>query len=84
MTVHAEPAAHDGKDTVLVNLRDRAGLTTAEAAAFMGVGYSTMKNWRTEGIGPRYAKIGSTVLYRPADLDAYLEERLIGSRRRRR
>lgn len=62
-----------------VPLRDRAALSTVEAAAFLGVGYSTMKKWRAQGVGPRYAKVGSLVLYRPADLEAFVEDALVGS-----
>lgn len=61
----------------LVSLRDRAGLSPADAAVFLGVGYSTLKKWRSEGSGPRYAKVGGSVLYRPADLDAYVESMLV-------
>ena len=58
-------------------LRDRAGLAPADAAKFLGVGYSTLKKWRTEGTGPRYAKVGASVLYRPRDLEDWLEAHLV-------
>lgn len=65
----------------LVSLRDRAGLAPADAATFLGVGYSTLKKWRSEGRGPKYAKVGGSVLYRPADLDVFVESQLVGGRR---
>ena len=32
----------------------------------------TLQRWRTEGLGPRFLKIGHTVRYTKAALDAYL------------
>lgn len=52
-------------------------LTPHEAAAYLRVGYSTMKRWRHNGEGPRYAKVGKAVRYRAADLDDYMEEQLV-------
>lgn len=66
------------KPTTLVSLRDRASLAPVDAAVFLGVGYSTLKKWRSEGRGPNYAKVGGSVLYRPADLDAFVESQLVG------
>ncbi len=36
------------------------------------VSVQTLTNWRYRGVGPRYTKIGRKVLYRRADLDAWL------------
>lgn len=52
-------------------------LAPADAARYFGVGYSTLKKWRSEGTGPRYAKIGGCILYRPRDLEAFLEAQLV-------
>lgn len=52
-------------------------LAPADAARYLGVGYSTLKKWRSEGTGPRYAKIGGCILYRPRDLEAFLEAQLV-------
>ena len=38
---------------------------------------STLKKWRSQGLGPAYAKIGGSVLYRPVDLDSYVESMLV-------
>ena len=65
----------------LVSLRDRAGLTPADASTYLGVAVATLKLWRMEGRGPAYAKIGRSVLYRPADLDAFITEYLVGGGR---
>ncbi|GAA2888263.1 helix-turn-helix domain-containing protein [Microbacterium esteraromaticum] len=50
---------------------------SANAAVYLSVGYSTLKKWRSEGRGPKYAKIGGPVLYRPTDLDAFVESKLV-------
>lgn len=65
----------------LVSLRDRASLAPVDAAVFLGVGYSTLKKWRSEGRGPNYAKVGGSVLYRPADLDVFVEAQLVGKKK---
>ena len=34
-------------------------LKTPEAAAYLGLAAGTLAAWRTEGIGPRYARLGN-------------------------
>jgi hypothetical protein len=56
-------------------------LTTVEAAVYMRISRHTLRYWRTRGSlsGPRYLKVHAhRVLYRLADLEAYLESRLVG------
>ena len=49
-------------------------LTTNDAAARLGVPKRTMEDWRLDGIGPRYVRVGRrSVRYRPDDLLAYVE-----------
>lgn len=43
------------------------------AAARIGTTEGTLNTWRYLGKGPKYVKIGRRVVYRPADLDAWLE-----------
>ena len=50
-------------------------LRTREAAAYVGLSYSTMTKLRLSGAGPSYIKLGSTVVYDRADLDAWLKSR---------
>ena len=53
---------------------------TAEVAELMGgLSNSTMARWRATGEGPRYAKIGKTVLYRGQDLLDFVERRMFSS-----
>lgn len=71
-----------GNDGVSVPLGDRAGLGTTEASLYVGLSVPTLKKYRLDGTGPRYARIGSKIVYRPTDLDAYVEKHLVGGVRR--
>ncbi|MBW1726606.1 MAG: helix-turn-helix domain-containing protein [Deltaproteobacteria bacterium] len=44
------------------------------AAAFNGVAVQTMRNWRHQGRGPAYLKLGSRVVYLLEDLKRFREE----------
>ena len=47
-----------------------------EAAAMLGVSSRTLANWRSQGIGPAFVRIGavhSRTLYRLDDLKAWLD-----------
>ena len=37
----------------------------------------TLATWRWQGRGPRYTKYGNRVLYRGADLNAWLDSRVV-------
>jgi predicted DNA-binding transcriptional regulator AlpA len=54
-------------------------LKVGEAAAHIGLSASTLNKWRTQGIGPRFVKLGRAVCYRTVDLDAWLQENVRGS-----
>lgn len=58
-------------------------LNSQEAADILRISIRTLERMRVEGSGPRYLKAGqgtrSRVLYRPADLDAWLESRCFTS-----
>lgn len=49
------------------------------AAKYLGIGVGTLNKLRTYGGGPWYAKLGHTVVYDPADLDAWASERKVRS-----
>jgi len=50
-------------------------LSPSEAAQYLGVSVSTLKNWRAKNIGPRWTLRGARlVAYRPADLEKYLDD----------
>jgi hypothetical protein len=54
-------------------------LTTIEAARYVRLGKPTLERFRLTGEGPLYAKLGGAVRYRRADLDRWLESRLVAS-----
>jgi len=54
-------------------------LKTEEAAKFLQVKPATLEQWRWSGKGPLFVKLGRSVMYRKADLDAFIEARVFGS-----
>lgn len=54
-------------------------LNTKEAASYVRLGKPTLERFRISGGGPRYCKLGGAVRYRKADLDEWLESRLVRS-----
>lgn len=44
-----------------------------QVAAETGIPANTLRYWRANGTGPRSAKIGRRVVYRRADLQAWLD-----------
>ena len=46
-----------------------------EAAGYLGVSRRTLEGWAVRGGGPRMLKLGSRVVYRRRDLDAWLATR---------
>jgi len=49
----------------------RPGLTAPEAASILGVTDRTLRNWRREGFGPAPRRLGGSVLYDPAEVEAF-------------
>lgn len=49
-------------------------LTEDEAAEYLRVRPRTLQRWRQLGRGPRFTRAGRRILYRLADLEAYLRE----------
>jgi hypothetical protein len=45
---------------------------TQQAAEFMRLQRKTLENWRSQGRGPAYVKVGGRVLYPVADLEAFV------------
>jgi predicted DNA-binding transcriptional regulator AlpA len=51
----------------------------APAAAYLGVAESYLDKLQAKGEGPKHIKLGPRcILYRKIDLDAWLEEKLLG------
>jgi hypothetical protein len=58
-------------------------LTPEQAAAYLRsrVHQGTRRllaKWRSTGGGPRFHRVGSRIVYRPADLDAWIASRVSG------
>jgi len=50
-------------------------LTVLEAAGYLGLHRGTLDNWRSEGRGPGYYRVGvKAVRYRIEDLEAFMSE----------
>lgn len=54
-------------------------LTTQEAAEILRVKESTLEQWRWQGRGPVFVKVGRLVRYRLADLEAFTAGRVYSS-----
>ena len=50
-------------------------VTAKVAARFVGLSESTLAKLRLNGNGPVYCKLGRRVVYRPADLEQWLQSR---------
>jgi len=48
-------------------------LTTKELAEYLGVAKTTLMQYRMDGRGPRYIKLGQLVRYKIADVEDWLE-----------
>jgi excisionase family DNA binding protein len=56
---------------------EQSPVNTTEAAKRTGLARSTLEKLRLTSGGPPYLKLGRVVRYRPADLDAWLQERVV-------
>jgi len=51
------------------------------AAHALRVSTRTRERWRLTDLGPKFVKLGKRVVYRPADLDDFVESRVTTSTR---
>lgn len=58
----------------LVDLPGTYKMNEFQGAVYLGMSVYTLRQWRFKNVGPAYAKMGSSVRYCKADLDAYLEQ----------
>lgn len=56
---------------------DQVVMATPAAADYVGISVDSLKHWRLRGKGPRFVRVGSRVVYRIADLDAWLADHLV-------
>jgi predicted DNA-binding transcriptional regulator AlpA len=54
-------------------------LKTEAAAEFLQVKPTTLEQWRWNGKGPRFCKLGRSVRYRKSDLEEFINDRVFGS-----
>ena len=52
-------------------------MSSREAAEMIGVTEGTLMNWRSAGKGPVFVKYGRRVVYRPKDVERWLDARTI-------
>lgn len=50
-------------------------MTQRQTADYLGKVERTLERWRRDGVGPRYLRVGRTIRYRRADVDAWLNGR---------
>lgn len=70
MVVTNDPAS------VLPHSNTSTLLSADATAAFLGVQVRTLANWRVQGRGPKYVRIGRRPFYRNSDIEGWLEERV--------
>lgn len=54
-------------------------LTTRDAAAYLATTTGTLANWRCNGRGPDFVRLGSSIRYRLSALDTYIDRNTIRS-----
>ncbi len=54
-------------------------VNTKQAGSILGLSPKTLENWRSQGGGPLFRKIGNRCHYRVSDLEAYLAAKRYGS-----
>lgn len=59
------------------HIQEDRGFNTVEAAGYLGISRKTLEDWRWRRLGPAYARLGRRVIYRKADLDAFVESRKV-------
>jgi predicted DNA-binding transcriptional regulator AlpA len=57
-------------------------MTEHDVARVTGLSVASVRRWRLLRQGPRFLKIGSSVRYRPGDVQAWIESRPTGGERR--
>jgi predicted DNA-binding transcriptional regulator AlpA len=56
-------------------------LKQKDLARRWGISHRTLERWRVIGHGPRFVKVGSNVVYRLSDVEAYERKRVRTSTR---
>ena len=56
-------------------MTDTVFLTQPETAKLLRLSERTLERFRVSGFGPRFVKVGRRVLYRPADIETWTDQR---------
>ncbi len=59
-------------------------IVTKELAAYLRRPVATVRWWRSKGLGPPGVRLGRGIVYRRADVDAWINEQERAERERRR
>ena len=54
-------------------------LSAREAAALLHLSERTLERFRVSGTGPKFVRLGRSIRYRLADIEAYIASRVVGS-----
>jgi predicted DNA-binding transcriptional regulator AlpA len=52
-------------------------MTDVEVGEMLGLTPQTLRTWRSDGQGPRFAKLGGAVRYDEADVREWIEKRKV-------
>lgn len=68
------------KVTRLAELRQKHALSDVEVSELYGWSPSTLRRWRSDGIGPKFIRDGRMVYYRITDIESYISSRAVRTR----
>jgi excisionase family DNA binding protein len=54
-------------------------LTQREAATLLHLSERTLERFRVSGTGPKFVRLGRSIRYRLADVEAFIALRIVGS-----
>lgn len=54
-------------------------LTESDVADLLRISVRTLQDYRCSGRGPKFVKIGRRIVYRQADVDAFIDARVFAS-----
>jgi excisionase family DNA binding protein len=54
-------------------------LTQREAATLLHLSERTLERWRVAGDGLKFIRLGRSIRYRLADIEAFIASRIVGS-----
>lgn len=72
-------ATFNTSQTPLIPPTTSPNLKTEEAAKFLNVKPATLEQWRWNGRGPKFCKIGRSCRYRMSDLESFLDAHVFSS-----